>query len=81
MSRPHIIKVNESCIDAEGNDYNLRAYPHVIEAGLMIERPVLLQYPDGRLKEGVEVMLTTKGLAAAKAGLDADRAGHKPGNA
>ena len=81
MSRPHIIKVNNQGIDAEGNDYNFRAYPHVIEAGIMVERPVLLQFPDGQLREGVEVMLTRKGLAAAKAGLDADRAGHKPGNA
>ncbi|MBA9071736.1 hypothetical protein FHR71_005522 [Methylobacterium sp. RAS18] len=81
MALPSIIKVDASGKDAGGNDYQDRVAPHIIAAGLMLERPVLLQYPDGRLEQAVEVRVTPKGLEHIRHQLQADEAGHKPGNA
>ncbi|KAA0117924.1 hypothetical protein CIW48_27375 [Methylobacterium sp. P1-11] len=76
-----IVDVNDRGEDAEGNDYNYRVQPHVIAAGLMVELPVLIRFPDGRLQEAMQARITTKGLAHMRAELDAEKAGHKPGRA
>jgi len=76
-----IVDVNDRGEDAEGNDYNYRVQPHVIAAGLMVELPVLIRFPDGRLQEAMQPRITQKGLAHMRAELDAEKAGHKPGRA
>lgn len=81
MPLPSIIKVDARGRDAEGNDFRNRVEPHIIAAGLMVERPVLLQYPDGRLEESVEVRMTAKGIEHVRQQMKADKAGHTPGNA
>ena len=78
---PHLIEVDANGVDAEGNDYNYRVQPHVIAAGLMVEKPVMIRFPDGQIKPGMKPMVTAKGLEHMRAELDAEKAGHKPGRA
>ncbi|MEH3117116.1 MAG: hypothetical protein PGN25_05770 [Methylorubrum populi] len=81
MADPHLVDVDANGVDAEGNDYRYRVQPHVLAAGLMVEQPVMLRFPDGRIASGMRPMFTEKGIAYARDGLAAERAGHKPGQA
>ena len=57
-----VIDVNEDGECPDGLDYTDFATPEVIAAGLMINVPVVLRYPDGRMKHANEARITPKGL-------------------
>lgn len=57
-----IIKVDRNGLGPDGDSYDHLANPDLVRAGYMVNRPVLIQYPDGRLKEGNEIRLTAKGI-------------------
>lgn len=57
-----VIDVDANGVDKAGNDYHLHAYKDKVSAGLMVNWPVLIRYPDGRIAEGNKVMITQKGL-------------------
>ena len=57
-----IIKVDENGLDADGFDYTYAATPEGLDRGIVAEREVVLQYPDGRKVRSVEVLITKKGV-------------------
>ncbi len=48
--------------DAEGNSYDNTAAPESVAAGYLINEPVILRYPNGRLARANEVQVTPCGL-------------------
>jgi hypothetical protein len=58
-----IIKVDAEGICAAGEFYDHAAQHEMVAAGYMVNRPVLLQYPDGRMVEGTQVRVTDTGMA------------------
>lgn len=58
-----IIDVDENGIDANGMEYVWAPDPRAVASGLVTSRSVRLRYPDGTLKEAIEVLITEKGLA------------------
>ncbi|MBY0138374.1 hypothetical protein [Paracoccus yeei] len=56
-------------VDASGNPIDgselLAATPQAVDAGFMINEPVMLRYPDGRTVRSVEARVTRKGMAQA----------------
>jgi len=58
-----IIDVDANGTDAEGEDnYGWRAHKKHVKAGLMINKPVMLRFPDGRVVKSNQVLITPKGL-------------------
>ena len=50
--------------DANGGDYTIYATPEAIEAGYMINTPVIVCTPDGKLHEANLATITPKGMVA-----------------
>lgn len=57
-----VIEVNERGIDSKGNEYNQFAAYKMVEAGYFKNVPVILKYPNGKLEDANEVMVTKAGL-------------------
>lgn len=70
-----IRNVDANGIGPSGEDYGLRGTPEAIEQGLIIERPILMRYPDGRLEAGIEAWFTTTGFERLKLSIQDIRAG------
>ncbi|CAH1696804.1 Two component transcriptional regulator [Hyphomicrobiales bacterium] len=64
-----VIKVNRQGEDADGNAYDFMASPQMIDAGYMVNTPVVLEYPDGRLISAHRVGVTPAGIAFLQAEL------------
>lgn len=58
-----IVYVNEKGIGPDGEDFALAATPEAIKAGLMINVPVTLVFPDGRRLDTNQAKITPIGLA------------------
>jgi hypothetical protein len=63
------VDVNEKGIDANGNDYSDVAAPEAIRAGLVVNEPICLRYPDGTLVTSSEVRITANGMDAMRRAL------------
>lgn len=61
---PDIVNVDWAGEDANGERYDLEAAPDKVAAGLMINQPVLVRFPDGRLLRGNRQRITPAGLEA-----------------
>jgi hypothetical protein len=57
-----IVDVDEFGLDADGDSYDAFAAPEMVEAGLLLNRPVLIRLPDGRLLEANQVRITPAGF-------------------
>ena len=64
-----VIKVNRHGEDADGNGYDYMASQRMIDAGYMVNTPVVLEYPDGRLISAHRVGVTPDGIAFLQAEL------------
>jgi len=67
------INVDWHGLDASGNDYTTRATPEAVRAGMMINVPTLIRYPDGKIASGNLAKVTQAGMAILKRDLLADR--------
>lgn len=61
-----VVKVDWDGKDATGGDYTVVATPEAVALGYMHNIPTLIQYPDGRVQTGNQVMVTPKGLEFLK---------------
>jgi hypothetical protein len=59
-------------LDASGNDYTTRATPEAVRAGMMINVPTLIRYPNGKIASGNLAKITQTGMAILKRDLLAD---------
>jgi hypothetical protein len=63
---PDIIDVDWECCDAEGESFEHHAEPDKVAEGLLIDEPVLVRYPNGRIADGNRIVVTERGLEALK---------------
>lgn len=61
-----VVKVDWSSKDATGEDYSVYAASEAVARGFMINVPTLIQYPDGKIKTGNQVRVTTAGIQHLK---------------
>ena len=61
-----VIDVDFNGVAADGEDFTMRASRQKIKAGLAVNVPVLLRFPDGSAKEAMQVRITPKGVAQLK---------------
>lgn len=61
MTRP-VIKVGISGKASDGEEFDHAAIPEMVNAGYMINRPVILEYPDGVRVTGNQVRITPAGM-------------------
>jgi hypothetical protein len=66
MSDTLVIHVDSEGRDKNGNVYDHAAMPEMVRDGYMINRPVLVKYPDGRVMTGTEVLFTQRGMEKLK---------------
>ena len=57
-----ICKVDENGVGINGEDFTNVATDEMVDQGFMVNRPVLLQYPDGSMVESTQVFVTQSGL-------------------
>lgn len=69
------VSVDWDGCDSNGNDYTTRATPEAVRAGMMINVPTLIRYPDGKIASGNLAKVTPAGMAILKRDMLAD---HKP---
>ncbi len=60
---PEIIDVDEDGFDADGQEFSLEGCADRVRAGLLVNQPVRLRYPDGRVRAGNRVLITPAGRA------------------
>ncbi|WP_305968568.1 MULTISPECIES: hypothetical protein [unclassified Mameliella] len=65
------IKVNEFGVSEDGDKFDLVASPDAVDAGLMVNEPVILIYPDGRRVKTTQAKITKLGLAIAASQMSA----------
>ena len=64
MRAPQIVDVDDQGERLDGEPM-MTATRQAIRAGFMVNVPIVLRYPDGRLVEGHEARVTPKGMAVA----------------
>lgn len=69
INEPHLICVDEHGRSPDGDDFDQVAAPAAVAAGLVINVPVLLLYPDGRQRRATQVRLTPKGVEEISRGM------------
>lgn len=52
-------------VSAEGDTFDLVASPDAVDAGLMVNEPVTLIYPDGRRVNTTQAKITKLGMTIA----------------
>lgn len=67
-----VIEVDKNGADNEGNEYNQFAAYKMVEAGYFKNVPVILKYPNGKLEDANEVMVTKSGLKYLKREIPAE---------
>ena len=71
-----IVYVNEKGIGPDGDDFALAATQEAIKAGLMINVPVTLVFPDGRRLDTNQAKITPFGFALIKKDFGKGRSGY-----
>ncbi len=57
-----IVKVDWNGVGANGEDFHSIAAPEPVALGYMVNVPTLIEYPNGKLAEGNQVMITPRGM-------------------
>jgi len=67
------VSVDWNGCDSNGDDYTTLATPEAVRAGMMINVPTMIRYPDGKIASGNLAKITAAGMAVLKREMLADR--------